>query len=91
LHGVTIKLSGEKLNPHWKVSCRAWATTTRSIPLIEDFAVFQQLHGKPFDIFRAITLPTCQWSGTGGENVVVAMQKTTVQCNYIWIPLRPDP
>jgi len=30
------------------------------------------------------------WSGTGGENVVITMQKTMVQCNYIWIPLRPD-
>jgi hypothetical protein len=75
LCGVTVKLAGEKLNPHQKVSCRAQAATTRFIPSIKDFTVFQQLHGEPFIVFRAIALPmyqelvsTTMWAGV--ENLI---------------------
>jgi hypothetical protein len=60
LRGATVKLAGEKLNPHRKVSCRAQATTARFIPSIEDFTVFQQSRSELFIVFRAIALPTYQ-------------------------------
>jgi hypothetical protein len=57
---VTVKPPGEKLNPRWKVLCRAWTITTRFIPTIESFTIFKETSSKPFIIFRAIVRATLQ-------------------------------
>jgi hypothetical protein len=58
MHGATIKPAGKFLKPWWKVSCSARPISTRFIPPIEDLAVFKEAHGKPFVVFRSVTLPT---------------------------------
>jgi hypothetical protein len=58
MQGATVKPPGEKLNPWWKVSCRARTVPTRLIPPIEDFTIFEESSHEPLVIFGTIAFPS---------------------------------